>query len=344
MTDREHLRRCGSFMSAMILALFVMAGVSEAKVSREAMERAWERLSRATGFNASLHLEEKDETNAYITIKDGGYRIVVFQGLLDVLGSENEIAGVIAHEIGHGMHGHLESAQKRNAGIGILSVLLSELLDSDMGDVVIEVGSTLAVQGYSREQEVEADDAGVEYSYKAGYSAWSLYNAIKRMADNGQVTSPSGFNSHPPTERRMTRLAAQAKRWEESGVREKKKSKSPEREVSRPKIVAIDGFDPDGSDQAEVILTYPVENGLKNVLGIIHRDGYGKYSSGRYAEAAASFARGVQSYDGNYLAALWAARSHYRAGRKDEARRWVDLALSINEDYRPALEFKNSSF
>ena len=325
-------------LCAVLVAIAV--GPSEAKVSQGAIDRAWERLSETTGFNASLHLEEKDETNAYITIENGAYKVVVFRGLLNVLETEDEIAGVLAHEMGHGIHGHLESAMKRNAGIGLLSVLLNELLDNDTVEVAIGLGATLAVQGYSREQEVEADDAGVEYAYKAGYSAWSLYNAIERMADNGQVTSPSGFNSHPPTERRMTRLAAQAEGWEKSYVREKRKSKLPEKEAPKPKAFPVDGFDPNGSDQAKVISTYPIENGLKNVLGIIQRDGYGKYSSGRYKEAAASFARGVDSYDGNYLAALWAARAYHRAGRKDEARRWVDLALSINEDYRPAKELK----
>lgn len=207
------------FVIVLIVSSLTMIGSIEAKVPKEALERAWRRLSDTTGFKASLDLQNKNETNAYITMENGKYKIVVFQGLLDVMDTEDEVAGVIAHEIGHGIRGHLESGRKRNAAIGILASVLSKLIDSDAGNIAVEVGSTLAVQGYSREQEVEADDAGVEYSYKAGYSAWSLYNAIKRMADKGLVTSPSGFNSHPPTERRMTRLAAQAKKWESSGAR-----------------------------------------------------------------------------------------------------------------------------
>lgn len=322
------------------LVLLLTVGAADAKVSRTAMERAWARLSKTTGFEASLQLEDKDETNAYITIEDGKYKIVVFQGLLDVMDTEDQIAGVIAHEIGHGMHGHLESAQKRNAGIGLLSVLLSELLDSDTGDIAIGIGATLAVQGYSREQEVEADDAGVEYSYKAGYSAWSLYNAIKRMADDGLVTSPSGFNSHPPTERRMARLAAQARRWEESGI-VKKEVNLPEVSIPRPKSIPVEGVDPDRSDQSDVISTYPIDGGKKDVLGIIHREGYAKYSSGKYEEAFSTFAKGLDFYSGNYLAALWAARSAYKAGDGAEARRWIERALSINGRYEPALKLRD---
>ncbi|MCF4114931.1 MULTISPECIES: M48 family metallopeptidase [Dethiosulfovibrio] len=325
-------------LSSLVLLLTVEA--SDAKVSNAAMERAWDRLSKTTGFEASLHLEDKDETNAYITMEDGKYKIVVFQGLLDIMNTEDQIAGVIAHEIGHGMHGHLESGQKRNAGIGILAAVLSELLDSDTGDIAIGIGATLAVQGYSREQEVEADDAGVEYSYKAGYSAWSLYNAIKRMADDGLVTSPSGFNSHPPTERRMTRLAAQARRWEESGII-KKKADLPKASIPRPKIIQVEGVDPDRSDQSDVLSTYPIDGGLKNVLGIIHREGYAKYSSGKYEEAFSAFAKGLDFYSGNYLAALWAARSAYKAGDEEKARRWIERALSINGRYEPALKFRD---
>lgn len=341
MVEKIKVRLLILSMIVCALLIVVMAGSTEAKISPEIMEKTWERLSETTGFKSSLHLDDSDETNAYITIEDGEYKIVVYQGLLDVLETEDEMAGIIGHEMGHGMHGHLESSMKRNAGIGILSIVLSEWLDSDAVDVVLELGSDLAIQGYSREQEVEADDAGVEFAYKAGYSAWSLHNAIKRMADNGMVTSPSGFNSHPPTERRMFRLAAQAERWESSDLKPKGKSKSPQPEISLPKSIPVEGFDPNGSDQVKVISTYPIDNGLKNVLGIIQREGYGKYSSGKYKEATASFARGVDSYDGNYLAAFWAARSAYKAGHKAEAKRWIDRTLSINKRYRLAQEFRD---
>jgi len=61
----------------------------------------------------------------------------------------------------------------------------------------------------SREKEVEADDYGIRVSVVAGYSPNGLLSAMKKMRDAGFSTSPSGFNSHPPTERRLSRLFAQ---------------------------------------------------------------------------------------------------------------------------------------
>lgn len=51
----------------------------------------------------------------------------------------------------------------------------------------------------------------------------------------------------------------------------------------------MDGFDPNGSDQAKVISTYPIENGLKNVLGIIHAVAWVSIPSIPYGRKRASF-------------------------------------------------------
>jgi putative metalloprotease len=64
----------------------------------------------------------------------------------------------------------------------------------------------LAEAGFSREQEIEADIYGIRLSTKAGYDPWGLYNSMLRMKKAGYETSPSGFNSHPPTDRRLTRI------------------------------------------------------------------------------------------------------------------------------------------
>ena len=69
----------------------------------------------------------------------------------------------------------------------------------------------LAESGFSRGQEVEADDYGTELLQKAGYDTYGLYNAMKAFADNKFVTQPNGFNSHPPTERRLQHLQEKAK-------------------------------------------------------------------------------------------------------------------------------------
>jgi putative metalloprotease len=51
---------------------------------------------------------------------------------------------------------------------------------------------------------------------KAGYSPWGLYNAMKSFKDNGFKTEPNGFNSHPPTDRRLQHLQNRAQQIEQS--------------------------------------------------------------------------------------------------------------------------------
>jgi putative metalloprotease len=188
----------------------------ERGLSRETLRSVWRRLTASTGFDAELVVDEKKGVNAFIARKnDGTYKIVVFQGLLDILGSEDELAGVVAHEIGHGLHGHIMEGAARDAGIALAADILSRLFGGGRAtEIAVGAGAVLTAQGYSREQEVEADDFAVETLARSGYSPWGLYRAIERLAEAGIVTDPSGFNSHPPTERRMTRLGDQARRWE----------------------------------------------------------------------------------------------------------------------------------
>ena len=186
-------------------------------VSLETAERAWRKLATATGFNAYVLYDHSEIINASIA-KDarGDYIVNIGRGLLEILRTEDEIAGVLAHEIGHGVKGHHEKAAMRNTGIGLAVRILSSLFgEGSLGEIATNAGGTLAAQGYSREQEVEADDFSPEALKKAGYSPWGLYEAILRMSKVKAVTLPSGFSSHPPTDRRMKRLKEKAEFWEQ---------------------------------------------------------------------------------------------------------------------------------
>lgn len=185
-------------------------------VSLAQLQKAWTRLSETTGLNAYLVYDDEDVLNAYITKnKEGDFIVVVYRGLLNILRTEDEIAGVLGHESGHGVKNHLEKGAAKQTGVNVAANVLSRLLGKNaVADLALGAGAELAKSGYSREAEVEADDYGTEYSARAGYSSWGLYNSVKRMADAGAVTPPSGFNSHPPTERRMKRLKEKAEYWE----------------------------------------------------------------------------------------------------------------------------------
>jgi putative metalloprotease len=186
-------------------------------VSLEMLQNAWDRLRKVTGISAWLVYDDQDVLNAYMTKNNKGeFMVVVYRGLMKIFRTEDEIAGVLGHESGHAGLKHLQKGVRRQVGVNVAAEILSSLFGKNViADIAVEAGAELVKSGYSREAEVEADDYGTEKCARAGYSSFGLYDAVKRMADAGAVTPPSGFNSHPPTERRMQRLKEKAEYWGE---------------------------------------------------------------------------------------------------------------------------------
>lgn len=206
---------CRTLLAALTLAVLAAAPAS-AQISKQVVERAWKRIAEADGFEVVQINYEKDESpNAWVKFaSESDFSVHVTAGLMKILTQEEEIAGVLGHEIGHVRCGHYSQGVSRNVGWGVLSVLLGRA--GGLAQAAGSVGMNLAESGFSRGQEVEADDYGTDLLVKAGYSPWGLYNAMKCFKDNNLVTQPSGFNSHPPTERRLQHLAEKAKGLEGS--------------------------------------------------------------------------------------------------------------------------------
>ncbi|MEA4877246.1 MAG: M48 family metallopeptidase [Aminobacterium sp.] len=192
-----------------VLCLFAEA--AQAALSPQQLERAWKRISEAAGIETtSITIEDKKEPNAWVRFSGSDHAVYVTTGLLKILNKEDEIAGILGHETGHIQLNHYGSTIGRN----LLWALLFKNVKGDRNsELLASLGVGLAESGFSREQEIEADDYGIKLSVKAGYSAWGLVNALEKMRDAGYETSPSGFNSHPPTERRLQHIRATARTY-----------------------------------------------------------------------------------------------------------------------------------
>ncbi|MDO9508000.1 MAG: M48 family metallopeptidase [Thermovirgaceae bacterium] len=194
--------------SVAALLLIMTAAPMQAGIRPESVTVIWENLTRtATLADAGpVNIDDKKEPNAWVSFSMNKYSVHATTGLLNTLRNEDELAGVLAHEIGHIKLGHYNETIKRS----FLWLLLYKALgEKKVGGVdVLGAGMVLAEAGFSREQEIEADDYGVTLAAKAGYNPWGLYNAFQSMQKAGFQTSPSGFNSHPPTERRLIHIRA----------------------------------------------------------------------------------------------------------------------------------------
>lgn len=150
----------------------------------------------------------------------GGY-IYVTRGLLALAGDEAELAGVIAHEIGHvaARHGaqRMSNAMLANLGLG----LLGAVTDSEQVAGLAQLGALAVVQGYSREQEYEADLLGVRYLSRAGFDPEAMASFLAKLKAHSQLESIIAGNpqqqdqfdilaTHPRTAERVRRAIAAA--------------------------------------------------------------------------------------------------------------------------------------
>ncbi len=197
------------FLASFILVLSISC--AHAQIDEAVVNAAWAKISKADGFKTIAITYEKDTSpNAWVLFQSqNNFSVHVTAGLMKILNHEDEIAGVLGHEIGHVRLGHYNKGVGRAVGWTILGTLLGKA--GGVAQAVGSVGMNLAESGFSRGQEVDADDYGTELLKRAGYDPYGLYRAMKAFADNNYVTGKSGFNSHPPTERRLQHLQAKAK-------------------------------------------------------------------------------------------------------------------------------------
>ena len=151
-----------------------------------------------------LTIEHKDAPNAWVT---NGKSVTVTTGLMNLLQREEEMFGVLSHEAGHAKLGHYGSTVTSSIGIGVAGLLLNQVFGGGaLGELAVNVGANLATAGISREMEVEADDFAVDLAFKGGKDPTGIYTALERMSKYGGKLEPSGFNSHPPDDRRLQRM------------------------------------------------------------------------------------------------------------------------------------------
>lgn len=196
-------RVLGIFVSVWFFFL-LSATSTEAALTEKMVRDAWEDVTKIVEMEPlPLSIVGEKSPNAWVT---AGRSVTVTKGLMNLLEREEEIFGVLSHEAGHAKLKHYESRMSNAAGIGLLAAILGKALDSNVGDVAVGLGANLATAGFSREQEVAADDFAVDMALKGGKDPTGLYTALQRMSYYGGSTQPSGFNSHPPDERRLNHI------------------------------------------------------------------------------------------------------------------------------------------
>jgi predicted Zn-dependent protease len=152
----------------------------------------------------------------------GGY-IYINRGLLAYLDDEAELAGVLAHEIGHVTASHHNRQQAASVANKVVATTTYVLTGSGDLATASNMYGTELVSGYGRDMELEADGLGAKTMFKAGYDPESLLEVIGVLKDQEQfqrvkaraggkpVASYHGlYASHPRNDQRLKEVVKTA--------------------------------------------------------------------------------------------------------------------------------------
>lgn len=140
-----------------------------------------------------------------------GGNVIVTTGMLRVLRSESELAGVLGHEVAHAVRKHHLNAIRKSAMSGLVGQAAQAAAGSRNQELVGSlIGPTkeLYSKGLDRSDEFEADRMGVVLAARAGYDPWGLPAALQQLgaikADDNAVALL--FKTHPAPSARLDKL------------------------------------------------------------------------------------------------------------------------------------------
>ena len=154
----------------------------------------------------NVHVVENKEINAFAM---PGRHLVVHTGLIDFADDEDEIAGVIAHEIAHIESGHV--VKKLGKEIG-LSILMNLTLGDIGGEVVRNALSTITSTAYDRSLEKEADLKAVDYMVAAKMNPIYLASFLEKLDKQAQTPEVLQWvSTHPDSKVRVSYIKEKIK-------------------------------------------------------------------------------------------------------------------------------------
>ena len=140
----------------------------------------------------SIKVSDGEEANAYANINK---EIYVYKGMLNYASTDEEIASVIAHEMGHIINGH-------NAKQTILNSLIANIVGDTSKSVGAAAAQELSSAKLSRKDEFEADLSGVDLMVNAGYNPMAMISVLNKICGNYVDI----ISTHPSGEKRLMNI------------------------------------------------------------------------------------------------------------------------------------------
>ncbi len=137
-----------------------------------------------------------------------GGHVFVNTGLLRAADNGAEVAGVIAHEIGHISKYHGRDLLVRQTATGYVNTILFGNDSASIAGAVTAMLENMAFLGFSRDNEYQADSCSVAYTFKAGCNPIGMRHFLRKLKDRygEQPKFFEPFSTHPPLSDRISRV------------------------------------------------------------------------------------------------------------------------------------------
>ena len=184
------------------------------RIARELVPHAVRFNKNAENWRWEVNLISSKSVNAFCM---PGGKIVFFSGILDTLQlTDDEVATIMGHEIGHALleHGRARMSQQvlKNVGISVAAAVFN------LGQISTEVlaqAANLAVSlPYARQHETDSDLVGMELAARAGHdpraavSVWRKMSKLAQSGAKGGGQPPQFLSTHPSHESRIRDIEA----------------------------------------------------------------------------------------------------------------------------------------
>lgn len=183
------------------------------------VQRVGERLAKVAFWDVTsadwefVVFEVPQQINAFAM---AGGKVGVFTGLFNIVDNDDELAAVLAHEIGHVAAKHINERLSQDMAIqggGLLvgGVMVGSGAGSITASAVLDaygLSTGVSSMGFDRKKEKEADHIGIMYMARAGYNPEAAVRLIEKLEEvtAGRPTPPAFLSTHPSNPERILQM------------------------------------------------------------------------------------------------------------------------------------------
>lgn len=136
-------------------------------------------------------------------------KVIVAEGMLDFVQSDDELAMIVGHELAHQTLGHVSRGAMNSVLLNLGSVIAGSFIPG--GEAVTGLFGQMVLNHFNQDQERAADHVGLRYAYDAGYDPQAAAYVMRRMAEEVPETAQAEFfSSHPSSGERFATLQREA--------------------------------------------------------------------------------------------------------------------------------------